>query len=267
MGSKKIVAAGVILLGTLIMVGGPMVYYGAQMDVERRVPDAGDVAMIEQALRNGSGDTVSTPREVVGFSAASAALARHAEAREGLLAEIENRDEAELFVPDPDVEQVIEDHGMPTHIRIDAIDVDAPVDAFGLDSRGRMDVAANTTDVSWYENGPIPGQAGSAAMAAHVVWHGKKGVFHRLKDLEPGDPVEITYEDGGGATFVAVARATYDKQELPLDVVFATNGPPVLTLVTCGGNFSAASGHYDSNIVIYAIPLSDYDALMAESQG
>jgi len=32
-------------------------------------------------------------------------------------------------------------------------------------------------------------------------------------------------------------------------------GSPVLTLITCGGSFSESTRHYDSNVVVYAVPV------------
>jgi hypothetical protein len=51
-----------------------------------------------------------------------------------------------------------------------------------------------------------------------------------------------------------VARTTYEKNELPLDIIFSREGPPVLTPITCGGGFNSEIGRYDSNVVVYAVP-------------
>ena len=62
-----------------------------------------------------------------------------------------------------------------------------------------------------------------------------------------------------------VGRSTYLKNELPFDTIFSREGNPVLTLVTCGGGFSQSSRSYDSNVVVYAVPvdLSGGDAPVA----
>jgi hypothetical protein len=72
--------------------------------------------------------------------------------------------------------------------------------------------------------------------------------------LEEGDRVAVSYDDGSETGFRVVARVTYDKDELPLDVIFSREGPPVLTLITCGGGFNTNIGSYDSNVVVYAVP-------------
>jgi hypothetical protein len=51
-----------------------------------------------------------------------------------------------------------------------------------------------------------------------------------------------------------VAREEYDKTKIPLAKYFATDGAPRLTLITCGGPFNEATGHYRDNVVVTAVP-------------
>ena len=46
---------------------------------------------------------------------------------------------------------------------------------------------------------------------------------------------------------------SYRKSALP-DGVFARSGPARLVLVTCGGPFDAATGHYLDVVVVTAVP-------------
>jgi LPXTG-site transpeptidase (sortase) family protein len=151
----------------------------------------------------------------------------------------------------------------PTRLIIDGISVDAPVEPYGINSRtGQMEVPRNVRDVAWYEYGPSPGQPGSAVLAAHVDLSSQgPGVFYRLRDLEPGDQIAVEYDDETTAFFVVEARVKYDKDELPLETVFSRDGEPVLTLITCGGGFSPSAQSYDSNVVVYAVPLDAVDVL------
>lgn len=146
--------------------------------------------------------------------------------------------------------------GLPVGLRIDAIDVDAPVAPFGVDRRtGDMDVPDNVSEVAWYEYGPRPGESGSAVLAAHVDLASQgPGVFFDLSSLEPGDRIVVLYGEGSEVAFRVIGRATYDKDEIPLDVIFSREGPSVLTLITCGGGFNRQVQTYDSNVVVYAVP-------------
>ena len=147
---------------------------------------------------------------------------------------------------------------MPVALRIDALGIDAPIDPYGIDPRtGQMDVPRNVRDVGWYRFGPSPGEMGSAVLAAHVDLRSQgPGVFFNLKELEPGALIMVTFDDGSKEWFETKARNTYQKDELPLEVVFSRQGAPVLTLITCGGGFSASEQTYDSNVVAYAVPVS-----------
>jgi hypothetical protein len=51
-----------------------------------------------------------------------------------------------------------------------------------------------------------------------------------------------------------VSRDQVDKQTLPVDRLFAREGPPRLVLVTCGGEFVPERGGYESNVVVVAEP-------------
>lgn len=145
----------------------------------------------------------------------------------------------------------------PVALRIDALGVDAPINGYGINQRtGQMDVPGNVRDVGWYEHGPVPGQPGSAVLAAHVDLESRgPGVFFDLKRLEPGDLITVSYDDGSELWFEVEARSTYEKEDLPLDAIFSRDGASVLTLVTCGGGFSASERSYDSNVVVYATPV------------
>jgi sortase (surface protein transpeptidase) len=95
-------------------------------------------------------------------------------------------------------------------------------------------------------------------LAAHVdTAEQGAGAFFRLRELRPGDEVVVDYDDGSSGRFIVEARVTYDKDSLPLHRVFARDGSPVLTLVTCGGGFSRSSRSYDSNVVVYAVPADE----------
>jgi len=143
----------------------------------------------------------------------------------------------------------------PAALRIPAIGVDAPVVAVGVEEDGSMEVPYDVDTVGWYRPGPSPGGAGSAVLAAHVDLAGRgPGVFFYLSELAPGDVLTVGFDDGTEANFEVMARRTYDRESLPVDFVFATDGPPFLTLVTCGGAFDPSTRRYQSNVVVYAVP-------------
>jgi Sortase domain len=133
--------------------------------------------------------------------------------------------------------------------------ISGPVVRAGVDpATGELAIPADAAVVAWYEYGPAPGQAGSAVLAGHVDWHGAPGIFFKLRELQPGEPVTVTMSDGSVRGFHVVDTRLVDKPELPLAEVFARTGAPMLTLVTCGGRFDSSTRHYLSNVVVTAAP-------------
>lgn len=147
-----------------------------------------------------------------------------------------------------------EDAPRPTRVRIPALGIDAPVTALGVAASGEMDVPRDAQTVAWYEYGPSPGQEGSAVLAAHVDYDGVRGAFFDLAQLDAGDQVTVELADGRAWTFAVEERASVAKEVLPIDELFRRDGPPVLTLITCGGEFDAATRSYRSNVVVRAVP-------------
>lgn len=142
----------------------------------------------------------------------------------------------------------------PTRLRIPALGVDAPVRALGVAPTGEMEVPADASTVAWYEYGPGPGQPGSAVLAAHVDYDGDRGVFFGLAGLTAGTEVLVELASGRPLRFVVSERASIAKVALPIDELFRRDGDPVLTLITCGGEYDAAARSYRSNVVVRAVP-------------
>ena len=82
------------------------------------------------------------------------------------------------------------------------------------------------------------------------------GAFFRLRDLRPGDRIFVRFGDGSSKVFRVTGRRAYLKAQLPSNV-FARQGSPVLTLVTCGGAFDVTSRHYADNVVVFAVPVGN----------
>jgi hypothetical protein len=139
----------------------------------------------------------------------------------------------------------------PASIRIAALGVAAPVRPVGV-AAGLVEVPDEPGAVGWYRHGSSPGEPGSAVLVGHVDLDGRRGVFFRLRELEPGALVTVGFARGAREAFRVVARRSYPKGRLPARLVFAESGRPYLTLVTCGGDFDAARGEYEENVVVVA---------------
>jgi sortase (surface protein transpeptidase) len=150
----------------------------------------------------------------------------------------------------------VDDRAVPVSISIEGIGVaEAPVIDVGVEENGDMEIPG-ADDVGWYRFNPTPGEAGSAVLAAHISFNGDPGVFRYLADVEIGERVVIGFDDGTRAEFEITELAQYDKDELPDDRVFAKDGDPVLTLITCGGDFNRSLRSYEDNVIAYAVPVA-----------
>ena len=141
----------------------------------------------------------------------------------------------------------------PVGIRVDAIGVDAPVVAVGLEPDGEMEIPASVASVGWYRPGVVPGRPGSAVLAGHVDSRSQgRGAFFDLRLLEPGATITIVDSRGVEHGFDVVARRQFSKQQLPADL-FAAGGDARLALITCGGEFDSVARSYRDNVVVYAV--------------
>ena len=149
-----------------------------------------------------------------------------------------------------------DDRPIPISISIEGIGVaGAPVIDVGVEENGDMEIPG-ADSVGWYRFNPTPGEPGSSVLAAHISYNGEPGVFRYLDDVEIGERVVVTFDDGTSTEFEIIELAQYDKQELPDDRVFAKDGDPVLTLITCGGDFNRSLRSYEDNVVAYAVPVA-----------
>ncbi len=143
---------------------------------------------------------------------------------------------------------------IPVSISIPGIDVDAPVMQVGLNADGTVQVPPlDAHDLAgWYRYGPTPGQRGAAVILGHVDSLTGISVFYYLKDLHAGDKVYVTLADGKVAAFAVDGVQKVDKDAFPTASIYGRSGSPSLRLITCGGPFDQATGHYLDNIIVYA---------------
>jgi sortase (surface protein transpeptidase) len=142
----------------------------------------------------------------------------------------------------------------PVTIRIPGIGVNAPVMKVGRDADGTVQVPplAEHNLTGWYRYGPSPGQRGPAVILGHVDSATGVSVFYYLKNMHAGDKVLVTLADGKVATFAVDGLQRVAKDAFPTASVYGRAGYPSLRLITCGGPFDQATGHYVDNIIVYA---------------
>jgi hypothetical protein len=144
----------------------------------------------------------------------------------------------------------------PTRVRVDDLGIDAPVYPVGIDLRqGVLDAPAQISRLGWWLDGMTPGTgAGSVLIAGHVdSATAGAGALFRLREASRGDLIRVTTRGGRTFTYRVVSIQTVPKAQLPPDV-YSRRGRARLVLVTCGGPFDTATGHYRDNVVVTAVP-------------
>jgi len=143
---------------------------------------------------------------------------------------------------------------VPVRVAVPSIGVSARVIPLGVNSDGTAAVPSQATPqlTSWFDEGPAPGQPGTAAIYGHANTAAGPAVFYRLGALMQGDTVEVTRADGTVATFQVYRVAEYAKDAFPTMTVYGATRNPELRLITCGGVFDPATRSYLDNIVAYA---------------
>ena len=139
----------------------------------------------------------------------------------------------------------------PMAITIPSIGVKAGIVGVGLQADGAMQLP-EPDQVGWYKRGPRPGAPGPAVLIGHVDSRTGPDVFYRLRELRPRDEILIRQRDGSTTRFIVGRLERHPKTALPTNRIWPTTSKPVLRLITCGGPFNHATGHYRDNLIVYA---------------
>jgi LPXTG-site transpeptidase (sortase) family protein len=116
-------------------------------------------------------------------------------------------------------------------------------------------VESNIHETAWWSDGAAPGDpTGTVVIAAHDhSANAGAGAYYAHKTAKPGTVVQVTSADGKTRSYRVTSVRMMPKAQLPLDI-WSQKGENHLELVTCGGPFDAAAGHYRDNIVVTAVP-------------
>jgi len=141
---------------------------------------------------------------------------------------------------------------LPTDLIIPSIGVQTRLIRLGLTHSGAMQVPASTSVAGWFAGSPRPGGIGSSVIVGHIDSVRGPGVFFRLRLLHQGSRVWVRQATGRLAVFRVTSEHMYLKARFPTQAVFGPTPDAELRLITCGGTFDPATGHYLSNVVVYA---------------
>lgn len=143
----------------------------------------------------------------------------------------------------------------PVSVDIPAIGVHSKLLRLGVNSDGTIQVPSLRTragEAAWYKYSATPGQVGTSVIEGHVDNQQGPAVFFRLGALRPGNRVDVRLASGITAVFRVTGVRQYPKSRFPARTIFGSAGYAALHLITCGGAFDYATGHYLSSTVVFA---------------
>lgn len=140
-----------------------------------------------------------------------------------------------------------------TELVIPRLGLRGALQELGTDPAGALQPPAAPDVAGWFAGAAAPGEQGPTVIAGHVDSRTGPGVFFRLADLAPGDRIEVGRSDGRTASYRVTDVLTVDKDRFPTGLVYGPTAGPELRLITCGGTFDRASGHYLRNVVVSAV--------------
>jgi Sortase domain len=140
----------------------------------------------------------------------------------------------------------------PSSLEIPAIGVKTTLIRLGLTKSGTMQVPPTAAVAGWYTGSPRPGATGAAVIAGHIDSKTGPGVFYRLRLMHKGQLVYVRRANHSLAVFVVTAVHSYPKSAFPTSKVYGAVPNAQLRLITCGGTFDWATGHYLSNVIVFA---------------
>lgn len=140
----------------------------------------------------------------------------------------------------------------PKYIVIPKLGVQAQIEPVSTDFDGKMNMPEDYSEVAWYSPGAKPGESGNSVIAGHLdKITGAPALFYNLKNLEQGDEITVTAEDGKQYTFTVTGKAVYLYNQVPLDQVFGLSKEKNLNLMTCTGIWDLSTHNYSQRLVIF----------------
>jgi sortase (surface protein transpeptidase) len=146
---------------------------------------------------------------------------------------------------------------------VESVGLDAPIE-LGAIVDGAMQDPTGPWVVSWYEPLGKVGEGGNVVMSGHLdYWNtgpdGTAGpaIFYEVPNMAPGEVIRLVGENGEDYEYAVEWTRQFDvATELTPEVIqteiVGDTGQESLTLITCGGDFDAATGEYLKRWVLRA---------------
>jgi LPXTG-site transpeptidase (sortase) family protein len=148
--------------------------------------------------------------------------------------------------------------GLAVHLEIPAVDIDTDVTEGGIitNKEGQLEWQTVPFIAVQYREMAQIGARGNAVISGHVVTIAEGNVFRNLYKVNVGDPIGVDTADG---------HFTYIIEDVKLVKpeaieVMAPSNTPILTLITCGGEFDTRTRSFSDRQIVVA-RLADWERL------
>lgn len=144
----------------------------------------------------------------------------------------------------------------PAWVSVPAAGLDEqPIAPEGLTAQGTIN--PDQGEAIWYTGTGrvVPGQVGTAVVAAHMVYYDEPDVFYDLGEVTEGDVVTVGYGNGTTREFVVTDTQQLSKEGLQSSPLVWGDQDDVtrLALITCDDSLGErADGHRRANFVAIA---------------
>jgi LPXTG-site transpeptidase (sortase) family protein len=138
--------------------------------------------------------------------------------------------------------------GLAMHLEIPRVEIETDVTEGGIITNKQGDLEWQTVPfiAVQYRETALVGGRGNAVISGHVVTINEGNVFRNLYQVEYGDEINVETNDG---------KFTYIVEDVklvkPSSVeVMAQSTSPLLTLITCGGEFDTRSRSFSDRLIV-----------------
>ena len=140
----------------------------------------------------------------------------------------------------------------PTRLLIPKLGVDSGLENLHQDSRGVLVAPEYADTAGWWEKGVVPGDVGAAVIVGHLDTILGPAVFEHLKQLRPGDLIEVRMSTGRTVKFSVDGSHVVTKALFPSKEVYGATPDAQLRLITCSEPFDPVAHSYTDNLVVFA---------------
>jgi LPXTG-site transpeptidase (sortase) family protein len=141
----------------------------------------------------------------------------------------------------------------PRYLKIPKLGVNARVLQVGTNKDGSLGTPSNVFDTAWYNASAKPGQPGATLIDGHVSSWTSHGVFYGLKNLKPGDTMQVVRGDGSVFNYKVVKTQVYKDNNVDMRAAITpvVQGTPGLNLITCTGQVKPGTSEFNERVIVF----------------